>query len=168
MVQSYHVRLQSAQHTFCAAHFITYQDDVCEPLHGHNYRVAIEVHGPLEKNHYVVDFVDLSNALKKILDQLDHQMLLPTEHPTIQVVERTGPDRSREEIEVTHGLRRWIFPRSDCMLLPMANTTAELLARYIATQLQGPLEQLCGCQPARLQVAVEESDDRWGVYNLES
>ena len=168
MNQSYHVRLQSAQHTFCAAHFITYQDDVCEPLHGHNYRVAVEVHGPLEKNHYVIDFVDLSAVLKKVIDQLDHQMLLPTEHPTIRVVERTEPDGAREEVEVTHGTRRWIFPKTDCVLLPMANTTAELLARYIAIQLQGPSEQLCGSRPSRLRVAVEESDDRWGVCDLDT
>ena len=167
MTESYHVRLQMAQHLFSAAHFITYKDDVCEPLHGHNYRVAIEVHGPLDKNHYVVDFVELDDLLKKILDQLDHQMLLPMQHPTIRVVERDEPGESSAEVEVTHGSRRWIFPKADCVLLPVANTTAELLAKYIATRLKEPLEQLCGAQPVRFRVAVEESEGRWGVYELD-
>ena len=31
--------------------------------------------------------------------------------------------------------REWVFPRGDCVLLPIENTTAELLARYIAGRL---------------------------------
>jgi len=57
----YHVRMSKDYLVFSAAHFITYDGDVCEPLHGHNYRVAAEVYGPLDENSYVVDFIALSN-----------------------------------------------------------------------------------------------------------
>jgi 6-pyruvoyltetrahydropterin/6-carboxytetrahydropterin synthase len=33
----------------------------------------------------VVDFVALRDALKAIVDELDHRMLLPTSHPQIRV-----------------------------------------------------------------------------------
>jgi 6-pyruvoyltetrahydropterin/6-carboxytetrahydropterin synthase len=167
VTESYHVRLQMAQHLFSAAHFITYQEDVCEPLHGHNYRVALEVHGPLDQNHCVVDFVELDDLLKTILNQLDHQMLLPTLHPTIRVFERDETGAAAAEIEVTHGGRRWIFPKTDCVLLPVANTTAELLARYIASELKEPIKKLSGSHPTHYQVAVEESEGRWGVCELD-
>jgi len=38
---TYRVRLDKEQHVFSAAHFITFNGDVCERLHGHNYRVAV-------------------------------------------------------------------------------------------------------------------------------
>ena len=69
-----------------AAHFITFNGNICERLHGHNYRVSVEVHGPLDENQYVVDFIVLRDTLKTIVDELDHHVLLPTTHPQIKVV----------------------------------------------------------------------------------
>jgi 6-pyruvoyltetrahydropterin/6-carboxytetrahydropterin synthase len=163
MSESYHVRLAKERFTFCAAHFITYDEDVCEPLHGHNYHVAVEISGPLlDENQYVVDFIAASNALQEITAALDHRMLLPLEHPTIRVTEQAG------EVLVSHGKRRWIFPREDCVLLPLANTTAELLARHIANLLADSLAKRAGSRPERIQVAVDECDGQWGVYENRS
>ena len=157
MAETYHVRIEKERLVFSAAHFITYSGDVCEPLHGHNYHVAAEVHGPLDENHYVVDFIAVRNALQTIVDELDHHMLLPTEHKTINVAQRD------EEVEVLHSDRRWVFPRQDCVLLPVANTTAELLAHYIADRLASALQQHDCQRPTRLRIAVDECDGQWGV-----
>ena len=162
MAEQYHVRIEKERLVFSAAHFITYDGDVCEPLHGHNYHVAAEVRGPLDENHYVIDFIALRDALQEIVDQLDHRMLLPTEHSTISVTS------SNQEVEVRHGERRWIFPAADCVLLPMANTTAELLARYIGQKLLDSLETRLGSRPTDVQIAVDECDGQWGVYELRS
>ena len=67
MPESYHVRVTKDYLVFCAAHFITFNGNVCERLHGHNYRVAAEVFGPLDENHYVIDFIALRDELKKIV-----------------------------------------------------------------------------------------------------
>ena len=45
MSETYLVRLEQEYLTFSAAHFITFQGDTCEQLHGHNYRVWVEVEG---------------------------------------------------------------------------------------------------------------------------
>ena len=160
MPETYRVRIEKERLVFSAAHFITYNGDVCEPLHGHNYHVAAEVSGPLDENHYVVDFIALRDELQGIVDALDHRMLLPTEHGTIRV---TPGER---EVEVVHGDRRWVFPRTDCVLLPVANTTAELLARHIGGLLRVRLQARLGWAPQRLQVAVDECDGQWGVCEL--
>ena len=138
MTESYHVRLSKERFVFSASHFITYAGDVCEPLHGHNYHVEAEIFGPLDANQYVVDFIVVRDSLQAICDALDHRMLLPLEHPTIHVSD------AGDEVEVTHGTRRWVFPRGDCVLLPLANTTAELLARHIATLLAEALQSQAG------------------------
>ena len=158
----YRVRLEKEQHVFSAAHFITFNGDVCERLHGHNYRVAVEVEGPLDENHYVIDFIALRDELNAITNELDHHVLLPTTHPLIRV---TAGEQQVEAVFTPDG-RRWVFPRADCILLPVSNTTAELLAQYIGQRLLPAIQQRTGRRPARLQVSVDENHGQWGVWTL--
>jgi 6-pyruvoyltetrahydropterin/6-carboxytetrahydropterin synthase len=160
MPEHFHVRLEKEYLIFSAAHFITYNGDVCERLHGHNYRVSAEVHGPLDENHYVVDFIALRDTLKSLTDELDHRMLLPTSHPLISV------KPNDESVEVTFRERRWVFPRGDCVLLPVPNTTAELLARYLATRLRDALAAKTKARFHRIRVGVDENEGQWGVCDL--
>jgi 6-pyruvoyltetrahydropterin/6-carboxytetrahydropterin synthase len=134
---------------------------VCERLHGHNYRVAVELRGPLDENYYVVDFLAVRDSLQQIILDLDHRMLLPTQHRWIKV------DAGPSEVEVTCGDRRWVFPRGDCALLAVENTTAELLARYIGRRLLAALSAEAGFQPEHLRVAVDENQGQWGVWESE-
>ena len=162
MSEQYRVRIEKERLVFSAAHFITYRGDVCEPLHGHNYHVAAEVHGPLDENSYVIDFIALRDALEELVKELDHHMLLPTEHPTIAV------DEDENAVSVTHDQRRWVFPRQDCVLLPVANTTAELLAQYLGDRLLATLSERLGVRPSRLTVEIDECDGQWGVWSWEA
>ena len=162
MAETYCVRLEKERLVFSAAHFITYAGDICERLHGHNYGVYVEIHGPLDENHYVIDFIALRDAMQSIVDALDHRVLLPTGHPTIHVTQQPGGEEG--EVVATHGRRRWVFPRQDCVLLPVANTTAELLARYIATQLLDALGEVASASITQLEIGVDECDGQWGVY----
>ena len=59
--ERYTVRVTKDYLVFCSGHFITYHGGECERLHGHNYRVAVEVEAPLDDNHYVFDFIALKN-----------------------------------------------------------------------------------------------------------
>ena len=157
---TYHVRLNKPSMVFSAAHFITFNGNVCERLHGHNYHVCAEVHGDLDENQYVIDFIALRDSLKNLCDELDHHMLLPTNHPLIQVTTKA------QEVEVIFEDRRWIFPREDCVLLPIENTTAELLARYLGERLLQDLEKLTGSRPTLLRIGVDENDGQWAMCEL--
>ena len=162
MPQQFHVRVTKDYLVFSAAHFITFNGNVCERLHGHNYRVAAEVAGPLDENHYVVDFIALRDALREIVAELDHHVLLPTQHPLIKV---TASERS---VEARFEDRRWEFPREDCVLLPIAQTTAELLAQYIGGRLQAALAARTAARPSRWRVEVDECEGQIGVWELAS
>jgi 6-pyruvoyltetrahydropterin/6-carboxytetrahydropterin synthase len=159
MAESYHVRVAKSEHVFSAGHFITY-NGMCERLHGHNYRVSAEVYGPLDENHYVLDFLMLRHKLREITTELDHVMLLPTEHPHIKVVEQG------DEVVAQFENRRWVFPRSDCRLLPVANTTAELLAAYIGQRLLAALSLQIGIRPTRLRIELDECDGQVAVWEI--
>jgi 6-pyruvoyltetrahydropterin/6-carboxytetrahydropterin synthase len=150
IMPEFHIRIAGDELTFSAGHFITLEDGECERLHGHTYRVAVEVFGPLNDSRYVVDFVAVRNALKAIIAELDHRVLLPSQHSAIQVSSRAAA------IEATFDDRRWVFPKDDCLLLPMANTTTESLAQYIGERLSVSLKSLDMASPNRLQIEIGE------------
>ena len=160
MADKFHVRLEKEQLIFSAAHFITFNDDICERLHGHNYRVMAEIRGQLDNNQYVIDFIALRDTLQEITTELDHHMLLPTCHPQIKGV------ADDSEVNVSFQDRRWVFPLDDCVLLPVANTTAELLARYIGRQLVERLEKRTGVVLEHVTVGVDENEGQWGICEL--
>src|SRR3982750_4740032 len=85
MSERYKVRVCKDYLIFCSGHFISYEGDRCERLHGHNYRTAVEVEGVLDPNWYVFDFIALKNETRAITDELDHRMMLPTRNSLIQV-----------------------------------------------------------------------------------
>lgn len=154
--EQYRVRVTKDHLVFSAAHFITFNGNVCERLHGHNWRVAAEVAGPLDENYYVFDFIALRDALQTIVNELDHRMLLPTLHGSIKV---HATDR---EVEATFEDRRWVFPREDCVLLPIENTTAEKLAAWIGGRLR---EQIATKSAAfSLRIDVEENFGQWAIW----
>ena len=151
MSEHFKVRVTKDHLVFCSGHFISYEGDKCERLHGHNYRTTVEVEGELDRNQYVFDFIALKNQTKAITDELDHRMLLATRNPLIAVEE--GP----RSVQVRYRDREWVFPRDDCVLLPIENTTAELIARYIAGRLRDALQTHHGFVPEVLRVEVEEN-----------
>jgi 6-pyruvoyltetrahydropterin/6-carboxytetrahydropterin synthase len=151
MSERYRVRVTKDHLVFCSGHFISYEGDKCERLHGHNYRVAVEVEADLDENYYVFDFIALKHRTKEITDTLDHRMMLATRNTLISV--REEPHR----VQVTNGDREWVFPRDDCVLLPIENTTAELLARYIGQRLLEELRRQHNFTPQVLRAEVEEN-----------
>jgi len=157
MAKSYRVKLEKEHLIFSAAHFITFAGNVCERIHGHNYRVYAEVQAQLDENQYVIDFIALRDTLKEITASLDHHVLLPTTHEQIQVT------ADEKEVLVTFEDRRWVFPLDDCVLLPVSNTTAELLADFIATELLRRLADQGVSQIEMLEIGVDENEGQWGI-----
>lgn len=156
----YSVELAKETHTFSAAHFITFNGNICESLHGHNYRVKCEVGGDLDENGYVIDFIALRDRLTEIIAQLDHRVLLPTQHAMIQVTS------SEKEVVAKFENKRWIFPVEDCVLLPIANTTAELLAWHIGQKLIRESKSLFPDQIQTITIMVDENHGQWAKVML--
>jgi 6-pyruvoyltetrahydropterin/6-carboxytetrahydropterin synthase len=158
MAERYTVRVSKDYLVFCSGHFISYEGDRCERLHGHNYRASAEIEGDLDENRYVFDFIALKNRLRAITDELDHRMMLATENPFIHV----EPDA--RSVRVRYREREWVFPREDCVLLPIENTTAELLARYIGQRLLGDIAREHDYRPAVLRLEVEENIGQSAIW----
>ena len=143
---------------FSSGHFITYDGHRCETLHGHNYRARIALKGPLDENFYVVDFVRIKRMMKKICDEIDHVVMLPLHNPLIEL------EQGEESISVCYKDRRYVFPREDVVLLPIPNTTAEMLATHICGRAREELDDLGVRHLSWIEIEVEESPGQSAVY----
>jgi len=60
---------------FEAAHSLPHlpPDHKCSRLHGHSYRFRVECTGPMDDRGFVIDYAEISEAVKPIIERLDHQ-----------------------------------------------------------------------------------------------
>ncbi len=156
----FRVLLNKEQLVFSSAHFITFAGDICECLHGHNYGLRAEVCGSLDENRYVIDFIAFRDALAEIVRQLDHHMLIALNHPLITV------EVQESEVVVRFKQKRWVFPKEDCMLLPIVNTTAEEIAGWIAERIRTKLYPTIGDRLDWIEIGVDENNGQWGYCRL--
>ena len=108
--------------SFESAHWLpTFpKDHKCRRMHGHSFRVDVEVAGPVsEEKGYLIDYGQIKQAVAPILEQLDHRLLNDVdglENPTAEM------------------LARWIFVRLKSALPMLAavqvRETCTAAARY--------------------------------------
>ena len=162
MTEMFEARVTKDSLVFSAAHFITFNGDVCERLHGHNWRLDVTICGGLDENFYVFDFIAMRDACMKIVAELDHSVLLPECHHSISI--ETSTDG--REVTAMFADRRWVFPVEDCRILPVENTTAELIARWIGRRLIDTLNLKATAGIQELRVSVEENFGQWATIRL--
>ena len=145
---------------FSAAHFTTFGGE-CEPLHGHNYDLFVEIEGSLTADSWVVDFSAAKRLVAEICDELDHKFLLPTLNSALDVTV-TG-----SEYEITFGDRRYVMPVTDVAELEIDNSTAERLAEWFAERIRSGLRELGADNIVSITVGVEEAPGQAGWFTLE-
>ena len=117
---------------FASAHFVAYKG-FREPLHGHNYTVSISVGGVLQENGYIVDFGLLKAAARAVCKRLNQRTLTPAKSDVLHV--RKSDSAPPHLVVSCEDGSRFEFPAVDCVLLPLAHTTAEELAIFLWTEI---------------------------------
>ena len=66
----------TVERSFAAGHYLRNYKGKCENPHGHNYKVRVTLCGAeLDKAGLLLDFKDLKDVMKDVIERLDHQML---------------------------------------------------------------------------------------------
>ncbi|WP_162004856.1 6-pyruvoyl trahydropterin synthase family protein [Dictyobacter vulcani] len=151
------VKVEGGYLNFSSAHFITYSGK-CERLHGHNYGVLVEVEGELGPDNLVFDFTVLKKRTKEICQHLDHRFLLPLHNDQLDLT------RLVDAWEIRFREKRYVFPITDVVELPIENSTAELLAQYICEELCNVLEEYPRAGLHSIMVGVEEAPTQMAYY----
>lgn len=115
---------------FSAAHFLIFDENSAERLHGHNYQVCVDLETPsadqFEDSGYFVDFNVFKKFIKATLDGWDEMVLLPEKHPDMKF------KKTEKSLEVTFRDRFYVFPLNEVLLLPVSNTSVEQFSRLLA------------------------------------
>lgn len=160
MGERYRVSVERNTLRFAAAHMATFGGD-CEPIHGHNYDVVVELEGTLTEDSWVVDFVEVKRLVKQLCDRLDHRFLLQTKSRALRLRETDS------SWEVAFGDRLYALPKSDVVALPLDNSTAERLAEWLCQELVRELQAGGATNLSHVTVGVEEAPGQSGWFTQE-
>ncbi len=159
--ESWSIAVEKDYLKFSAAHFLIFPDGSAERLHGHNYKVFVEVHTDLDAHGLVVNFKEIKPLIRNLCDELDEHLLLPGEHPVLRA---TQVD---DHYEVRYLTRRYSIPVDEVIVLPIGNTSAENLAAWFGRTLRARMAQQWPTLRLRqLSVGVEETPGQRGVWTL--
>jgi 6-pyruvoyltetrahydropterin/6-carboxytetrahydropterin synthase len=156
---SYLIRLEGTNLRFSAAHFATFRGE-CEPLHGHNYAVTVEIAGELSDDSWVVDFSDVKEVVAGLCHELDHKFILQQQSRHLLISEEDGL------FDIRFGDQRYVIPSSDVIPLPIDNSTVERLAEWLAGRLRTVLQGIDARNVRSIGVGVEEAPGQAAVFRL--
>jgi 6-pyruvoyltetrahydropterin/6-carboxytetrahydropterin synthase len=92
----------TVEDSFAAGHYLRNYRGKCENPHGHNYKVRVTLRGAeLDKAGLLLDFKDLKEVMKAVIDRLDHQML--NEIEPFKVLNPSAENLARYFYEQTNG-----------------------------------------------------------------
>ena len=114
---------------FAAAHFTLFSDTERENLHGHNFQVTLDAEAAIAEDGLTFDYNILKKALKQMCDDLDEQVIMPTQSPHLQI------ESDDHYTYVIFNGERIPFLERDLTLLPIRNVTVEELAHYLLATL---------------------------------
>ncbi len=131
MSGTFSLHLGKEDFKFSAAHFTVFSDGEAEALHGHNYRVTVELSGSeVDRLEFLVPAAAAKQEIRSQCAALDEKVLLPAACPHLELAEHGGI------LTAVLGARRYEFPSSEIVLLPVANVTVEALARFLWRRLR--------------------------------
>ena len=54
------------------SHRLPFHDGLCKNVHGHSYKLLVEIEGDLNDNGMLLDYYDLKKIVFPLIDKLDH------------------------------------------------------------------------------------------------
>lgn len=159
--ESWSIQIDKDYLKFSAAHFLIFPDGSAERLHGHNYKVYVDLHTELDQHGLVVNFKEIKPIVRALCDELDEHLLLPGKHPVL-TAQRRG-----EAMEIRYRERFYSVPAGEVIVLPIGNTSAENLAAYFGQRLRESMRKTWPALCVReLSIGVEETPGQRGVWTL--
>ncbi len=148
------IHLAKQNFKFAAAHFLIFDEQRAERLHGHNYQVKVDLGYGKEINQQpdgaFVDFNVFKKAIKSHLDIWDEHILLPRLHPDMKY--KISSDGKNYEVHFRD--RYYSFPVNEVVWLDITNTSVEAFSQILATTF---LHLFAKHKISKVRVTVEET-----------
>ncbi len=139
---------------FSASHFIPFHGK-CSRLHGHDYGIIVRIYGSINDKYMLMDFIEIKQILRDLLETLDHRVLIPkkSDFMNVQIIE--------DRVIVSFSDKEYVFPVGDVALLDLNVTTAESLSEYILDKLIA--KNIFDSNIEKVELGVEEGKGQ-GAY----
>jgi 6-pyruvoyltetrahydropterin/6-carboxytetrahydropterin synthase len=104
----------TVEDSFAAGHYLRNYRGKCENPHGHNYKVRVTLAGAeLDKAGLLLDFKDLRDVMKHVIDRLDHRMINELEpftvlNPSAENLAKYFFDETNGRLRSSTGGRVWV------------------------------------------------------------
>jgi 6-pyruvoyltetrahydropterin/6-carboxytetrahydropterin synthase len=134
---------------FSACHIIP-RHEKCGRLHGHTYTIHSKLCGTLNEHGIILDFGIIKNALRQVILELDHKLLVPIKNKRFKVEET-------DVIRIFLDNKEYQFPKEDVVFLNIESATAEALAKYILEKLVSSIN--IPSNVSSIEIGVDEG---WG------
>jgi 6-pyruvoyltetrahydropterin/6-carboxytetrahydropterin synthase len=145
---------------FSASHIVP-TSEKCERLHGHDYAVHLKVKGEPDASGMIMDFTKLKRVLRRVVEELDHYVLLPAKSSYMQIEEG-------QNVRVSVGKREYSFPAEDVKILDMTAASAEHIAQYILKRLTEEIEVPANVKKIKVGVDEGPGQGAWASIKMKS
>ncbi len=147
------IRIRKEYLKFSAAHLTVFPDGTFERLHGHNYTTEVTLGLKAIEFERLVPFSEIKKAIEELCEAWDERVLIPTQNPYLKLGEQNGA-----QIEFWLGVKHYVLPKEDVVLLALDNITSETLAAECCRRLISALQNKPGYDLIEsVEFRVEES-----------
>lgn len=115
-------------------HRLPFHSGKCKNIHGHTYKMRVEIEGDLDSNGMVMDYYDVSSVISPLVDEFDHSFIVK--------------DDDSEVIELLNKLN------SKKIVVPF-ETTAENITLYMLQKIK---EKITSDRIKKIKVRVYETE----------
>ncbi len=119
------------------SHRLPFHKGACKNIHGHSYKLRVEVQGKTDENGMVMDYYDLKRTFAPLIEKLDHSFIV---------------DKSDElmlDFLKANGFKYNVIDK---------NTTAENIAQYILEE-GSPILKRENPSVAKIAIRLFETED---------
>ena len=123
-------------------HMTVYPNGRKERLHGHNFRIFLDLDLADGTFARMIDLDVARHALDAICKEWKERLLLPRDNRFFELVRDDG-----KELEFRLCGSRYVLPREEAVILPIENASVEGLAEHVANRLRehvGSLPEVVG------------------------
>jgi len=131
------IEIEKAYLHFAAAHFTVFSATNRERLHGHNWRLAVEITGEVDDNGLCFDYAIYKKILKDLCAKYDEYTLIAEKSPYLTISQ-------------------------DQILLPIRNVTIEELSHFFLSELTQDKAFLEELRIHAFEVRISSGVDQWG------
>ncbi|MCH2191206.1 MAG: 6-carboxytetrahydropterin synthase [Gammaproteobacteria bacterium] len=151
------INIEKSYLHFSAAHFTIFSATNRERLHGHNWRVGVEIGGYIDDNGLLFDYALYKEILKDLCHSFDEYTLIAEKSPYLDIKE------DDDFFHVTHNGINQPLLKTDTILLPIENVTIESLAHYFLELLVKDEARLDELNIISFELKVSSGPNQWGI-----